>query len=429
MRSISSHDCWRMIRYIAVFCLALSLLGGQHVAAQGTGYVFAYFEGPWPTGGNTGVFLSYSDDGLEFAPLNDGNPVLTPPQPPDFPSGENVTRDPSVVYGPDGLFHMVWTSGIDAKTIGYSSSPDLVNWSDPARIEIWGSGDDVTHTWAPELYYDEQEEEYLVVFASDVDGRSLRLYSVETTDFSSFTSPSVFYYNGYPVIDGMIAEDVDNDQFVMVMREDIGSGANVWMATSDTARGPWTRTDDPVVGTWTDVDTDPAEGPCIVKIDDLWHLYWDAHNVGELRVATSPDLENWTSRRDVAALPADGRHGTVFAAPTSAIGWDIPYVRADLNEDGQVDFVDWGIFNSYHLTDLSGLSEGQQALAGDLDGDGDNDYDDFRRFKSDYIWKNGESAFAALFRGAVPEPSSFGLAAIAAVAGLFVRSRKRQQAR
>ncbi len=411
-------------RCVACFGVALALLGGQVVAAQGTGYVFAYFEGPWPTGGDSGIYLSYSHDGLEFVPLNDGNPVLTPPQPPDFPSGENVTRDPSVVYGPDGLFHMVWTSGIEAKTIGYSSSPDLVNWSDPERVEIWGASDDVTHTWAPELYYDEQEEDYLVVFASDVDGHSHRLYSVETTDFSSFSSPELFYYNGYPVIDGMIAEDVDNDQFVMVMREDIGGGANVWMATSDTARGPWTRTEDPVVGTWTTVDNDPAEGPCLIKIDDTWHLYWDAHNVGDLRTATSTDLVNWTNRSDVAALPDEGRHGTVFAAPTSVIGWDIPYVRADLNEDGQVDFLDWNIFSANHLVDLGGLSAVEQGLAGDLDGDGDNDFLDFRLFKQDYIQTHGASAFAALVAGAVPEPSTCSLIVVAAAALLATRVRR-----
>ncbi|HYO25275.1 MAG TPA: hypothetical protein VEQ85_10010, partial [Lacipirellulaceae bacterium] len=106
---------------------AIAAFAPRPAAAAGdVGYVYAYFKGPWPTGGSSGVFLDYSTDGFNFTPLNFGNPVLTPPQPTGgFPSGENLMRDPSVVYGPDGLFHMVWTTGITTRTIGYASSPDL----------------------------------------------------------------------------------------------------------------------------------------------------------------------------------------------------------------------------------------------------------------------------------------------------------------
>jgi hypothetical protein len=41
---------------------------------------------------------------------------------------------------------------------------------------------------------------------------------------------------------------------------------------------------------------------------------------------------------------------------------------------------------------------------GDLDGDGDNDFSDFRLFQTDYIAANGEAAFAALMN--IPEPTT-----------------------
>ena len=180
------------------------------------GYVYAYFKGGWPTGGSSGVFMSFSTDGLNFTLLNNGDPVLTPPQPPEFPKGENQMRDPSVVQGPDGLFHMVWTSGITAKTIGYSSSPDLVTWSPPKRIQVWGPEVNVEHTWAPEIFYDADGQEYLVVWASNVDKEDHKLYSFTTKDFEAISPPKLFYYNNNTVIDGVIAEDVENDRYVMV---------------------------------------------------------------------------------------------------------------------------------------------------------------------------------------------------------------------
>jgi hypothetical protein len=63
-------------------------------------------------------------------------------------------------------------------------------------------------------------------------------------------------------------------------------------------------------------------------------------------------------------------------------------------------------------------------LKGDLDGDKDNDYTDFKLFKSDFIAANGAAAFAALEHG-VPEPSSLVLSAMVATFLLAARREKR----
>jgi glucose/arabinose dehydrogenase len=81
-----------------------------------------------------------------------------------------------------------------------------------------------------------------------------------------------------------------------------------------------------------------------------------------------------------------------------------PFVRSDLNFDGNLGPADWPLFRAHHLADMSGLSPARSYQLGDLDGDGDNDFGDFRIFQSDYIAVNGEAAFAALLR--VPEPST-----------------------
>jgi hypothetical protein len=316
------ESLWRpVIRALAMVVVCGSVLIAQATAAEETVYIFAYFTGPWPNGGSSGVYLSSSSDGLRFAPLNDGNAVFTPPQPPSFPAGENQTRDPSVVYGPDGKFHMVWTSGIDAKTIGYASSPDLKNWSTPRRIELWGQADDVAHTWAPEVFFDPVARNYLVAWASNPDRGDHRLYSVTTDDFAKISPKRVLYYNGNTVIDGAIAYDAASRRYIMAMKDERDGLKNIWLSTSDAATGPYTPGRRPVLGPGSPVDTrQRVEGPSLIRIGNLWYLYYDRYDAGEMSVATSSDLETWTLRRDEAQLPA-GHHGTVFAAPRSAVAW------------------------------------------------------------------------------------------------------------
>ena len=411
MNSMSSIKQRRPRAALLACCCAMAFATATVAQAEPTGYVYAYFKGGWPTGGSSGVYLSFSTDGLHYTPLNNDQAVITPPQAPAFPAGENLMRDPSVVYGPDGKFHMVWTSGITTKTIGYSSSEDLVTWSTPKRIEVWGAGVNVANTWAPELYYDEEEQEYLVVWASNLNNGPHKLYSFTTTDFNSFTPPAEFYYAGQTVIDGMIARDEANDRYLMAVKDELNGFKNVWLATSADAQGPYVRGAAPVIGPGSPIEPNAVEGPSIIKIGDTWQMHYDAYGAGYLGVATSTDLQTWVNRTAEAKLPNTGNphHGTVFATPVSAIGWELPFEKSDLNEDGAINLQDWSIFQVNHLVDLSGLTAAQRAARGDLDGNGKINFADFRQFQSDFNFLNGAGAFAAML-AAVPEPASATLA-------------------
>jgi hypothetical protein len=102
----------------------------------------------------------------------------------------------------------------------------------------------------------------------------------------------------------------------------------------------------------------------------------------------------------------DQSTGVLSVAPSS-----------DLNSDSLVNIDDWLIFITNHHVDLSSYPPAQQGALGDLDGDGDNDFDDFRQFKFQYNALNGAGAFAAMLANvAVPEPNSALLAAIALTA-------------
>lgn len=100
-----------------------------------------------------------------------------------------------------------------------------------------------------------------------------------------------------------------------------------------------------------------------------------------------------------------------------------PLERSDLNFDGSLTAADWAVFIANASTNLGGLSTAQAYGRGDLDGDGDNDYSDFKIFKSDFVQANGAAAFAAL-TGQVPEPGTLAFGLIGCLVCGAVRRRR-----
>jgi hypothetical protein len=92
--------------------------------------------------------------------------------------------------------------------------------------------------------------------------------------------------------------------------------------------------------------------------------------------------------------------------------------------DGDVDIEDWSALLAGAYTDLSGLSPAESYGHGDLDGDGDSDFADFRLFKSDFDAANGVGAFEAMSNG-VPEPASSKLIFVAAAIATSAIRRRR----
>jgi glucose/arabinose dehydrogenase len=118
--------------------------------------------------------------------------------------------------------------------------------------------------------------------------------------------------------------------------------------------------------------------------------------------------------------------GTVVPASVEYIGNSgVPYVAGDLNFDGDVSLLDWVVFNENHLTNLNGLSPAASYGRGDLDGDGDNDFDDFRLFQALFDSANGDGAFSRAL-GAVPEPNALLMGLIATVVVTRGPSRRRR---
>jgi hypothetical protein len=401
--------------------------------------LFPYFD----SNGENGVYLSWSTDGRQFYPVNNGQPVFTPPS----WEGQGLTRDPSISYS-DGLYHMVWTSNWGGNVFGHASSSDLMNWSTPQIIQPFATGSEQpNNVWAPEIFHDPVADDFKIVWSStlnselqdgdgsgDPHGNDHRMFYISTTDFQSFTSPQLLFQDeGYSVIDAFVAYDdrqnelAGDDRWVMALKREQGvaqGGKNVRLAFSDVNIAPssFGDTTAPVAGPGSSIRPwEDAEGPSLVYWQDEWLLYWDSYTTGHYSMASSPDLQTWTDQTASLSFPvAHPRHGSAFVANTSNIAWDIVF-PGDLNGDGTLNYVDWQTFSQYHLADLSGLAAMEQARRGDLDGDGDNDFDDFRLFKQSYLSINGPESFAQLV-SRVPEPSTWLLMAIGLVEFVALRS-------
>lgn len=122
----------------------------------------------------------------------------------------------------------------------------------------------------------------------------------------------------------------------------------------------------------------------------------------------------------VSATVYDGFTESTISVPVIYTGTATS--RSDFNGNGTLDAADYGILLSKHLTTLTGTTDYETFLQGDANGDGVNDFNDFRLFKTDYIAANGAAAFAALT--AIPEPTTSVLAALTFAGIAAIRNRR-----
>ena len=287
-----------------------------HQGNAGQCYLFSYFVG----NGEDGLHLSYSEDGYTWHALNGGHSYLAPTI-----GTEKLMRDPSILRGPDGTFHMVWTASWDDTLIGYASSTDLIHWSAQRGLPVMAETPGVRNCWAPELAYDEKRGEFLILWASTIKDRfahtlgqagtyNHRMYATTTRDFITFAPPHVFFDPGHIVIDAtLFAANVRHYMVYKDETETPEAQKNLRLASSDDVRGPYADISAPFSPPYW------VEGPSVLQVGDHYMLYFDAytrHHYGALR---SRDLETWEDVTDKVSFPRGTRHGTAFTAPRGVL--------------------------------------------------------------------------------------------------------------
>ncbi|MBN2064960.1 MAG: family 43 glycosylhydrolase [Sedimentisphaerales bacterium] len=279
-------------------------------SADDKAYIFSYFK----DNGQDGLHLAYSYDGLTWAVLKNDTSFLIPE------IGSKLMRDPSVVQGPDGMFHMVWTTGWHDNGIGLAHSTDLVNWSQQQFLPVMAHEPTAKNCWAPEIFYDDVTQTYIIYWATTIPGRfpktdnpkddnNHRMYCIKTRDFKEFTPTELFFDPGFNVIDAFIAKDQASGKYAMVVKNETKhpkAQKNLSITMADKAAGPYGKVSKPITGKYW------AEGPSLLRVDNLWYIYFDKYTEGKYGAICSPDLKKWTDVSNQISLPAGLRHGTAF---------------------------------------------------------------------------------------------------------------------
>ena len=301
---------------LALFLCGSSLVSGYGQAAEDSVYLFSYFKG----NGEDRLHLAYSRDGYTFQALNEDRSFLTPTV-----SKDKLMRDPCIIRGADGKYHMVWTVSWNDRGLGYARSPDLIHWSEQEFLPVMALEPTALNTWAPELFYDAVGKQYLIYWATTVPGRfpetegagdekyNHRMYYVTTKDFKKFSDTELLYDPGFNVIDATIHRT--GRRYVMFLKDETRTPPqkNLKVAYSRQPTKGWGPAGAPITGDYW------AEGPTATQVDGKWIVYFDKYRDHRMGAVQSEDLEHWTDISDRVHFPEGTRHGSVFKVPVQAL--------------------------------------------------------------------------------------------------------------
>ena len=278
-------------------------------------YLFSYFT----DNGQDGLHLASSRDGYKWEALNGGKSFLTPQV------GESkLMRDPCLLRGPDGTFHMVWTTAWQGKTIGYASSKDLIHWSEQQAIPVMAHEPAAINCWAPEIVWDAKRAEYLIFWATTItnqftetagtgdDKYNHRIYATTTKDFKSYTPTKLFYDPGFNVIDATILRT--RGKFYLIVKDETKNPPkkNLRIASSDDIAGPYTDLSAPFTRDW-------VEGPSAIQVGEEFVVYFDAYKDRRYEAMRSKDLKNWEDVTSKILFPKGTKHGTAVEVPEKIV--------------------------------------------------------------------------------------------------------------
>lgn len=292
-----------MSKQQAVICLLLILWGGLFSACNRPAYLFTSFREP----ATDGLHLAYSNDGYHWTDLGGG--YLQPEV------GGKLMRDPSIARGKDGTFHLVWTTNWKGdKGFGYASSKDLVHWSAQRFLPVMDHEAEVVNVWAPELFYDEDQDRFVIIWASTIpfkfakgeedERNNHRMYYVTTKDFQTFSKAALFLDPGFSVIDCVIAKRKKND-YVLVLKDNTRPQRNIKVAFSKDVLGPYQNISPPFTGFLT-------EGPTVAKVNNDWLIYFDQYRDKTYGSVRTTDFKTFSNISKEITVPKDHKHGTII---------------------------------------------------------------------------------------------------------------------
>jgi len=289
-----------MKRIIIILIIGFSVLSCSNSKQA---YLFTSFREP----ATAGLYLASSEDGYHWKDL--GGPYLKPEA-----GKSKIMRDPSIVKGKNDVYHMVWTTdwkGGDG--FGYASSKDLIHWSEQQYIHVMKNEPEVVNVWAPEIFYDDEQDQYIIIWASTIPFRyakgqeeeknNHRMYYVTTKDFKTFSDTKLFFEPGFSVIDCVLLKRAKND-YVLVLKDNTRPMRNIKVAFGKTPFGPFENISAPLTDYL-------SEGPTVLKKDNDWLIYYDNYGAKNYQAIRTSDFKNFENVSSKIQLPEGHKHGTI----------------------------------------------------------------------------------------------------------------------
>lgn len=297
------------LKLLIIHCSILILL----VSCSNKVYLFTSFHEP----ADAGLRMLYSYDGKHWT---DFDTVFLRPT----VGADKIMRDPSMIQGPDGVFHLVWTTEWrGGNGFGHASSRDLLHWEnigymavmmfDPFESKVEPVKSNVVNVWAPEIFYDDEKQEYIIVWASCLPGKfekgvedennNHRLYFTTTKNFKDYTETKLFLDPKFSVIDAVIVKR-KKDDYVLVLKDNTRPERNIKVAFGTTPLGPWTNISKPFSDNFT-------EGPSVVKLKNEWLIYYDSYRKKIYEASATTDFVHFTDVTKLVKVPDGHKHGTI----------------------------------------------------------------------------------------------------------------------
>ncbi len=298
----------KLLFYRMGFFLAIGLF---FTSCQKDIYMFSSFQEP----ANEGLRYLYSKDGYHWQHIPG---IFLEPE----LGSQKIMRDPSIIRDKQGVYHLVWTIAWKGdKGIGYASSTDLMHWENQRILPVMEHEPTTVNVWAPEWFYDEDNNEYLIIWASTIPGRfpkgvedeqnNQRMYYTATKDFKTFSPSKLFVDPGFSIIDAVLLRQKKND-YVLVLKDNTRPNRNLKVAFSKTAKGPFEHISSPFSAYLT-------EGPSVVKLKDKWLIYFDSYGSKSYEAVSTTDFKDFEKINDKIEIPEGHKHGTIFKAPAKDV--------------------------------------------------------------------------------------------------------------
>ena len=288
------------MKKIIAFLVFISLVS---CSSEKEMYLFTSFREP----ATDGLYLAVSEDGYHWQDLK--GPYLKPEA-----GASKIMRDPSIVKGKDDTYHMVWTTDWKGGNgFGYASSKDLIHWSEQDYIPVMKHEPTVVNVWAPEIFYDDEQDQYIIIWASTIPFRfekgieaednNHRMYYVTTKDFKTFSEAKLFLDPGFSVIDCVIVKRAKND-YALIVKDNTRPRRDIQVAFGTSPTGPFTNMTEPFSGHL-------SEGPTVLKKDGKWLIYYDNYGEKNYKAVETVDFKTFKDVSNKIQLPEGHKHGTI----------------------------------------------------------------------------------------------------------------------